>query len=116
TRSVSFDHSARLCHGSRSVRVWRVLSVNSPTGCSAETQPVTWDGLRPQRGAPFTATRERAKLKAARASLSITRHGSLSATGDWRLATGDSRLATRDLRLRSPRPGRAVVRGRRSRA
>src|SRR6185503_13497464 len=61
-----FPSTGTLCHGSRSVRVWRVLSVNSPTGCSAETQPVTWDGLRAQRGTPFTATRERAKLKDAR--------------------------------------------------
>ena len=37
---------------------WRVLAVISPTGCSAEKQPVTWDGLRAQRGAPLTATRE----------------------------------------------------------
>ena len=58
----------------------RVLSANSPSGCSAEQQPVTWDGLRPfdlaqgvlsivegraQRGAPFAATREQLILKRA---------------------------------------------------
>jgi hypothetical protein len=35
----------------------RVLSANSPTGCSAEKQPVTGHGLRARRGAPFAATR-----------------------------------------------------------
>src|SRR5262245_49765672 len=35
----------------------RVLSANSPTGCSADKQPVTWDGLCARRGAPFAATR-----------------------------------------------------------
>jgi hypothetical protein len=45
------------------INVLRVLSVNSPTGCSAENQPVTWDGLRAQRGTPFTATRDRANFE-----------------------------------------------------
>ena len=35
----------------------RVLSANSPTGCSADKQPVTGHGLRARRGAPFAATR-----------------------------------------------------------
>jgi hypothetical protein len=36
---------------------WRVLSVNSPIGCSVDKQPVTGHDLRARRGAPFTATR-----------------------------------------------------------
>ena len=39
--------------------LFRVLSANSPTGCSADKQPVTGHGLRARRGAPFAATRLR---------------------------------------------------------